>query len=47
MTRAEAFAACPPGHYVEYYGGRWLIVPYAPVTQPTFFTCIPRGRDGH
>lgn len=41
MTRDEAFAACPPDHYVEFYGGRWIIVPLAPVIQPEFFTCTP------
>lgn len=41
LTREQAHAACPPDSYVEYYGGQWLIVPYAPVTQPAFFTCTP------
>lgn len=44
MTREEAFAACTPDSYVEFYGGRWLVVPFAPVVQPVFFTCTPR-RD--
>jgi hypothetical protein len=42
MTRDEAFASCPPDSYVEYYGGQWLVVPFAPVTQPAFFVCTPR-----
>jgi hypothetical protein len=41
VTRDEAYAACPAGSYVEFYGGRWLIVPLAPVVQPNFFTCTP------
>ena len=41
MTRDEAFANCPADHYVEFYGGRWLIVPFAPVIQPEFFHCTP------
>lgn len=44
MTRNEAFENCPPDSYVEYYGGIWLIVPFAPVTQPEFFTCIPNPK---
>ena len=42
MTREEAFASCTPDSYVEFYGGRWLVVPFAPVTRPPFFTCTPR-----
>ena len=42
MTREEAFANGRADSYVEFYGGRWLIVPLAPVTQPAFFTCTPR-----
>lgn len=45
MTREEAFAACPPGSYVEFYGGRWLVVPFAPVVQPEFFQCQPRRNE--
>lgn len=41
MTREEAFAKCPADSYVEFYGNRWLIVPFAPVTQPSFFACSP------
>jgi hypothetical protein len=41
VTRDEAFANCPAGSYVEFYGGRWIIVPLAPVIQPPFFTCQP------
>ena len=41
MTRNEAFATCPTDSYVEYYGGQWLVVPFAPVVQPAFFTCTP------
>jgi len=43
LSREEAFAACTPDSYVEFYGGRWMVVPYAPVTQPQFFNCTP-GR---
>ena len=32
------------------YGGQWLVVPFAPVEQPPFFTCLPgrpiAQRDG-
>jgi len=42
MTRDEAFTACPTDSYVEYYGGQWLVVPFAPVVQPAFFVCTPR-----
>ena len=42
MTRDEAFAACPADSYVEFYGGRWIIVPLAPVVQPEFFKVDPR-----
>ena len=41
MTRDEAFANCPADAYVEFYGGRWIIVPLAPVIQPEFFNCTP------
>jgi hypothetical protein len=41
MSREEAFAACTIDSYVEFYGGRWLVIPYAPVTQPAFFNCTP------
>ncbi|MBP2217085.1 hypothetical protein H4V95_002276 [Arthrobacter sp. CAN_C5] len=37
MTREEAYAGCPSDSYVEFYGGQWLVVPFAPVQQPTFF----------
>lgn len=43
MSREEAFAACPADSYVEFYGGRWMVVPFAPVAQPPFFTCIPNS----
>jgi hypothetical protein len=43
MTREEAYARCPPDSYVEFYGGRWLIVPFTPVEQPHFFVCSPQG----
>jgi hypothetical protein len=42
VTREESFAACTPDSYVEFYGGRWLVVPLQPVTQPAFFQCTPR-----
>ena len=45
MNREEAFAACTPGSYVEYYGGRWMVVPFEPVTQPEFFQCTPRELE--
>lgn len=41
MTREEAFAKCTPDSYVEFYGGRWLVVPFAQVEQPLFFVCSP------
>jgi hypothetical protein len=41
VTREEAFEKCPADAYVEFYGGRWIIVPLAPVLQPAFFTCTP------
>ena len=41
MTRDEAFATCPTDHYVEYYSGRWMVVPFEPVKQPQFFHCTP------
>jgi hypothetical protein len=41
MTREEAFAKCTPDSYVEFYGGRWLVVPFAQVQQPVFFVCAP------
>jgi hypothetical protein len=44
MTREEAFFRCPADAYVEYYGGEWLIVPFAPVQQPSFFVCRPTGQ---
>ena len=43
MTREEAYARCPPDSYVEFYGGRWLVVPFAPVEQPQFFVCSPES----
>jgi hypothetical protein len=46
MTREEAYAGCPSDSYVEFYGGQWLVVPLAPVEQPSFFTCLPRSRRG-
>jgi hypothetical protein len=42
MTREEAFAKCAPDSYVEFYGGRWLVVPFAQVEQPVFFVCAPQ-----
>ena len=42
MTREEAFARCTPDSYVEFYGGRWLVVPFAQVEQPLFFVCALR-----
>lgn len=44
MTREEAFAKCPSDSYVELYGGQWLVIPFAPVEQPPFFTCLPSGQ---
>jgi hypothetical protein len=41
MTREEAFARCTSDSYVEFYGGRWLVVPFAQVEQPAFFVCSP------
>lgn len=41
MTREEAYACCPSDSYVEFYAGRWLVVPLAPVRQPAFFVCLP------
>ncbi len=41
MTREEAYARCSSDSYVEFYGGQWLIVPFAPVEQPNFFVCSP------
>jgi hypothetical protein len=43
MTREEAYARCSSDSYVEFYGGQWLIVPFAPVEQPHFFVCSPRS----
>ena len=43
MTREEAYAKCPQDSYVEFYGGRWLVVPFAPVEQPQFFVCSPES----
>lgn len=45
MTREEAFARCPSDSYVELYGKQWLIIPFAPVTQPQFFVCTPGRRS--
>ncbi|MFC9352137.1 hypothetical protein [Arthrobacter sp. NPDC057013] len=48
MTREEAFARCTPDSYVEFYGGRWLVVPFAQVEQPMFFVCAPQAvRSSH
>jgi hypothetical protein len=47
MTREEAYARCPSGSYVEFYGNQWLIIPFAPVTQPSFFVCTPGLRIAH
>ncbi|MFE4541059.1 hypothetical protein [Arthrobacter sp. NPDC056727] len=44
MTREEDYEECPSDSYVEFHGGRWLVVPYAAVEQPVFFTCLPRTR---
>jgi hypothetical protein len=41
MTREEAYLRCTADSYVEYYGGKWLVVPYEPVKQPQFFECHP------
>lgn len=43
MTREEAYASCPSDSYVEFYADQWLVVPLAPVEQPSFFTCLPAG----
>lgn len=43
-TRDQAVASCNSDSYVEFYGGQWLVVPYAPVEQPKFFRCIPTIR---
>jgi hypothetical protein len=45
MNREEAFAACTPDSYVEFYGGRWLVIPIEPVVQPAFFNCKPRSHE--
>jgi hypothetical protein len=45
MTRDEAFAACTADSYVEFYSGRWLVVPFEPVVQPAFFHCTPGSKD--
>lgn len=47
MTREEAFARCTSDSYVELYGNEWLIIPFAPVTQPEFFVCTPGLRNAH
>lgn len=44
MTREEAYAGCLSDSYVEFYGGQWLVVPFEPVEQPSFFTCLPGGK---
>jgi len=41
MTRDEAYSTCPTDSYVEFYAGQWLVVPFAPVSQPAFFVCTP------
>lgn len=46
MTREEAFAQCASDSYVEFYGGRWLVVPLGQVEQPMFFTCSPKTIGG-
>lgn len=43
MSREEAYERCSADCYVEFYGGQWLIVPFAPVEQPAFFVCTPRS----
>ncbi|MBT8162893.1 MULTISPECIES: hypothetical protein [Arthrobacter] len=43
MTREEAFAKCGADSYVEFYGGRWIVVPFAHEEQPLFFVCSPRA----
>lgn len=43
MTREEAYAWCSADSYVEFYAGRWIIVPFAPVEQPHFFFCSPEA----
>ncbi|MDQ0029908.1 hypothetical protein J2S89_001730 [Arthrobacter bambusae] len=45
MTREEAYAKCPVDSYVELYGGQWLVVPFAPVDQPPFFSCLPKSAS--
>jgi hypothetical protein len=44
MSREEAYARCTPDAYVEFYGGRWMVVPLTPVVQPDFFVCTPRRK---
>jgi hypothetical protein len=44
MSREEAYSRCPSDSYVEFYSGQWLIVPFAPVEQPSFFVCHPDTR---
>lgn len=41
MSREEAYARCSADSYVEFYGGQWLVVPFAQVEQPSFFVCSP------
>ena len=42
MTREEAYARCSSDSYVEFYGGQWLIVPFA-LSSHHFFICLPEG----
>ena len=44
MTREEASQDCTSDSYVEFYGGRWLVVPFAQVEQPVFFVAH-QGRS--
>lgn len=37
----RAYARCPLDSYVEFNSGQWLVVPFEPVMQPPFFTCLP------
>jgi hypothetical protein len=45
MTREEAYARCPDDSYVVQYGRTWLIVPFEPIEQASFFVCTPGLRS--
>ncbi len=47
MIREDAFARCPSDSYVEFYANQWLIIPFAPVTQPHFIVRTPGPRIAH